>query len=56
MAKDLRTFINQVLKTQPEGIRRVTRKVSPQFEISALAEDPDMCNTLDPNKGEGPAA
>ncbi len=36
MAKDLRTFINQVLKTQPEGIRRVTRKVSPQFEISAI--------------------
>ncbi|MFQ5912065.1 MAG: UbiD family decarboxylase [Nitrospinota bacterium] len=36
MAKDLRTFIDRVQEMQPEGIRRVTREVSPEFEISAI--------------------
>ncbi len=36
MAKDLRTFIDRVKETQPEGIRRVTREVDPHFEISAI--------------------
>lgn len=36
MAKDLRTFMDQVDRRQPGGVRRVGREVSPQYEISAV--------------------
>lgn len=47
MAKDLRTFIEQVRRKQPQGIRRVTREVSPEYEI------PGILRTLQ-RRGENP--
>src|SRR4029079_7884178 len=36
MVKDLRTFIAQVESTHPEEIARVTKPISPRYEITAL--------------------
>jgi len=36
MVKDLRTFIAQVESTDPEEIARVTKPISPRYEITAL--------------------
>ena len=36
MPKDLRTFIAQVESTHPEEIARVTKPISPRYEITAL--------------------